>query len=173
MHHTCKRWFPSYLSIYKQSGEIKQLKPEETVVQQTSRTLLTLSNQLHADTANDPVFGKKALNKSKENFKKSEKKDGFQSKHKNTSFATNINKSSGLSNGAGSTSSSSVCPLCILSHDLDDWELFYKKTKEQRKEVLKEKKLCFACYGKTIFQRAVLEREGVKMQEATSICSPH
>ena len=30
-----------------------------------------------ADSANDPVFGKEALNKSKENFKKSEKKDGF------------------------------------------------------------------------------------------------
>ena len=62
------------------------------MVQQTSRTLLNLSNQLHADSANDPVFEKKALNKSKENFKKSEKKDGFQSKHKSTSFATNINQ---------------------------------------------------------------------------------
>ena len=118
---------------------------------------------------------KKALNKSKENCKKSEKKDGFQSKHNNTSFTTNINKSSKprFSNGARVYKRQQRLPTMYnLSHDLDDCELFYKKTKEQRKEVLKEKKLCFACYGKTIFHSAVLEREGVKMQQATSFCSP-
>ena len=40
----------------------------------------------------------------------------------------------------------SLCKLCSKSHDLDDCQAYLKKTLPDRKEFLREKGLCFACY---------------------------
>lgn len=114
--------------------------------------------QSAADAANDPVFGKEAINKSNESSKKFDKRDSIQLKNKNSSFATNPT----LIHGAGSAKPIIVCPLCNSSHDLDDCQLFLKKTVEQRKEYLKQNKMCFACYEKNHISRGCLRKRKCK-----------
>ncbi|XP_028415683.1 uncharacterized protein LOC114539211 [Dendronephthya gigantea] len=84
--------------------------------------------QSAADAANDPVFGKDALSKGKENSKKFERRDGSQSKNQNFSFVTN--------------------PTL--------------KTVEQRKEYLKQNKMCFACYEKNHISKGCLRKRKCK-----------
>ena len=40
-----------------------------------------------------------------------------------------------------------LCEMCGKSHDLDDCEEYLKKYLQERREFLKGKELCFACYG--------------------------
>lgn len=114
--------------------------------------------QSAADAANDPEFGKEALAKSKEISKKFEKKDGVQIKTKNSSFATNPT----LVHGTGPEKLGIVCPLCNSSNDLDDCAIFLKKTIEQRKEYLKQDKMCFACYEKNHIAKGCLQKRKCK-----------
>ena len=131
-----------------------------------------------SESANDPVFGKEALNKTKEDVKPPKVKEppnqvktppkssGNQWKYKESSFATS---SSGaikppFSDGAGSPSNhgNPSCLFCSHAHDLDDCELFSKKTPELKRAFLREKNMCFGCYGTNHLSRNCLNRRKCK-----------
>ena len=46
----------------------------------------------------------------------------------------------------GSRNPAITCKLCYKGHDLDDCQAYLKKSLAERKEFLREKGLCFACY---------------------------
>ena len=107
-----------------------------------------------AETANDPVYGKEALNKAKHrtNGLTEENKKFPPSKSKVDSFATNLDAVSKPppSHGTGSSSrnvSTCRCPLCTKWRELDDCNDYKRKSVEERRSFLAEKALCFACYG--------------------------
>ena len=82
----------------------------------------------------------------------------MQLRNKNSSFATNPT----LVHWAGSAKPNIVCRLCNSCHDLDDCQLFLKKPIEQRKEYLKQNKMCFACYEKNHISRGCLRKRKCK-----------
>lgn len=117
-----------------------------------------------SESANDPVFGREALNRSKEDAKPSKvkeppnkgkeppnkvrmplKKPVTPWKYKECSFVTNPSVKPPVSDGAGPpiNHDNPSCHLCIRAHDLDDCELFSKKIPElERILARKEYVLC-------------------------------
>ena len=123
-----------------------------------------------SESANDPVFGREALNKRKEEAKPLKVKEPLNKgrelpskakmpprkpenpwKYKESSFATNPSGTvkPPVSDGAGPTNNrgSPSCHICSRAHDLDDCELFNRKTPELKRAFLREKNMCFGCYG--------------------------
>ena len=108
-----------------------------------------------AESANDPVYGKEALNKARQrtNGPPQSNKGSLPFKPKVDSFATGLDTvpKPPSSHGTGSANQNVKvrrCPLCEKSHDLEDCDAYKKKSVEQRKSFLSEKALCYACYGK-------------------------
>ena len=110
-----------------------------------------------AETANDPIYSKEALNITKTTPKpkifSEDQKKLPSSNPRSSSFVTNMDKdpNSSHTNGTGSSRGNSTlgqCPLCDKSHDLDDCESFKKKSIAERRTALMEKSLCFGCYGR-------------------------
>ena len=108
-----------------------------------------------SESANDPVYGKEALNKARQrtNGPPQSNKGSSPFKPKVESFVTGLDTipKPPCSHGTGSSNqnvSARRCPLCEKSHDLEDCDAFKKKSVEQRKSFLSEKALCYACYGK-------------------------
>ena len=110
-----------------------------------------------AESANDPIYGRDALQRTEERTRSSVNTDSskrpMKVKPKSTSFATRIEAPSSSktpvlsqSHGQRNTDARS-CPLCSGSHNLDDCEDFARKTVEDKKMFLKEHAMCFACYG--------------------------
>ena len=123
-----------------------------------------------SESANDPVFGRETLNKRKEDAKPVKVKEPLSKgrempskvkirqrkpenpwKYKESSFATNPFETvkPPVSDVAGPTINhgSPSCQLCGRPRDLDDCELFRKKTPELKRAFLQEKNMCFGCYG--------------------------
>ena len=122
-----------------------------------------------AETANDPVYGKDALIKTKlrSSGVTEDNKKFSPSKPKSSSFATNLSTAAKppSSHGAGFSRQnvkSQRCPLCERSHDLDDCEAFQKKTVNERRAFLVEKALCFACYGDNHHSRSCRKKRVCK-----------
>ena len=109
-----------------------------------------------AESANDPVYGKEALNKARQqtNGSSQSSKGSLPFKPKIDSFVSGLDTvpKSPSSHGTGSSNQNvnvRRCPLCEKSHDLqEDCDTYKKNSVEQRKSFLSEKALCYACYGK-------------------------
>ena len=119
-------------------------------LRRTSRIL-----RICCESANDPVYGKEALNKTRQRRNgPPQSSKGFPPfKSKFDSFVTGLDTvpKPPSSHGTGSSNqnvSARRCPLCEKSHDLEDCDAYKKKSVEQRKSFLSEKALCYACYGK-------------------------
>ena len=54
------------------------------------------------------------------------------------------------------------CHLCNLAHDLDDCDLFNKKTPELKRAFLRERNMCFGCYGTNHISRNCPNRRKCK-----------
>ena len=108
-----------------------------------------------AGIATDPVFSREALrrldstprstsdrsdrsNKGKVSGKSKRPGDRTREPFNISSHATDVT--------ADRESISRLCKLCGKNHDLDDCKAYLKKTLPERKEFLKRKGLCFACY---------------------------
>ena len=121
-----------------------------------------------SDSANDPVFGKEAL-QSRESAKTERNKgnintrNSFQPKRKGYSFATNLGTPANprVLHGAGSSCQAGnrpLCQFCSHSHDLDDCEQFKKQTADQRRAFLRDKQMCFGCYGENHVAKSCLKQ---------------
>jgi len=86
------------------------------------------------EAADDPVFGKAALN---ETFTNKPQVSGL---FKTKTFAVQLD-------GKGSIESRESCVLCNQAHDLDNCADFIAKSMEERREFLRYKHLCYSCYG--------------------------
>ena len=130
-----------------------------------------------AETANDPIYSKEALNITKTTPKpkifSEDQKKLPSSNPRSSSFVTNMDKdpNSSHTNGTGSSRGNSTlgqCPLCDKSHDLDDCESFKKKSIAERRTALMEKSLCFGCYG-----RNHVSKNCKKKRECKKCKKPH
>ena len=130
-----------------------------------------------SESANDPVFGKEALNKSKEDVKPKEKeppgkgkrpprKPGIPWRPKENSFVTTplgaVVPPAVYGAGPPSNYGRPPCHLCNLAHDLDDCDLFNKKTPELKRAFLRERNMCFGCYGTNHISRNCPNRRKCK-----------
>ena len=130
---------------------------------------LTLFMERIAESANDPVYGKEALQRNDESkfnkVKDAGRRNIFSKARQTTSLATDLKASSATTpNGAGHTHHQGVfgtkqCPLYGKGHDLDDCESFKKKTIEDKVSFLQEKRMCFACYGRYHTAKACMRRK--------------
>ena len=106
-----------------------------------------------SESANDPVFGKEALSKSKEDVKPKEREPPNKGKRppkkpeklwrpKESSFVTTplgaVKPPAVYGAGPPSNYGRPPCHLCSLNHDLDDCDVFNKKTPELKRVFLKE-----------------------------------
>lgn len=105
-----------------------------------------------AESANDPIFGVQALSGSQEkrrdNGRRDHKKRPPPPNQTSSSFATSVTppvSSDAVKNGSRNNITK-TCLFCNKAHDLDDCVEFLKKTMDERKSFLKERRLCFACY---------------------------
>ena len=123
-----------------------------------------------SESANDPVFGKEALQR-RENIKaergKGNTRNSSQSKPKGNSFATNLSQPATprLTHGAWNSNHSSnhpICQFCNRSLDLDDCNQFSKRTADEKRAFLREKQLCFGCYGKHHLSKPCLNKRKCK-----------
>ena len=120
-----------------------------------------------AESANDPVFGVQALGSSQErrrdNNKRDTKKRPSPPDQTSSSFATSITPPPLPGSGAGHPSiKAKSCPFCNATHDLDDCAEFLKKTTDDRKSFLKDRKLCFACYEADHVSKGCVKRRTCK-----------
>ena len=107
-----------------------------------------------AGIATDPVFSREALRRldgssdRPDRFSKGKGRGSGKSKTSGTSHHAS-NQATEVTAGqeSGLRTATSLCKLCNKAHDLDDCQEYLKKTLPQRKEFLKKKSLCFACYG--------------------------
>ena len=133
------------LSIVKKLPVFLQNKWRE-VAHRSSHDTRGLFTQLVAfiadatDVANDPIFGKPAA------------------RHlpKSTAKLTNLS--------AEIKTSDPACAYCESMHDTDGCATFNALTVNQKREFLKEKRLCFACYGAGHMSR------GCSARRQCSIC---
>ena len=108
-----------------------------------------------AEIATDPVFSREALRRldgSSDRPDRSNKGKGFgntktygdraRTPHQVLNHATDVT----ADQMTASRNSAIICKLCKKGHDLDDCQAYLKKSLLDRKEFLKEKELCFACY---------------------------
>ena len=102
--------------------------------------------------ATDPVFSREALRRldgssdRPDRFGKgkgSSKSKTSGTSHHASTHATEVT----AGQESGSRTPTGLCKFCNKTHDLDDCQEYLKKTLPQRKEFLKEKSLCFACYS--------------------------
>ena len=136
------KWRENIVKTRRQDGKVAGFRQLVEFIEYTAKT------------ANDPVYGKEALNKAKQRTQglTDENKKFPSSKSKVESFATNLDavSKSPPSHGIGSFNrnvSTRRCPLCERSHDLDDCNDYKRKSVEERRSFLADKALCFACYG--------------------------
>ena len=121
-----------------------------------------------SESANDPVFGKEALSKSKEDVKPKEREPPSKGKKppkkpekpwrpKENSFVTTplgaVKPPAVYGAGPPSNYGRPPCHLCSLNHDLDDCDVFNKKTPEFKRVFLRERNMCFGCYGTSHISR--------------------
>ena len=130
-----------------------------------------------AETANDPIYSKEALNSPrtipKPKIPSEDQRRLPPPNSKSSSFVTNVDKdpNSSLTNGAGSSRQNTTaghCPLCDKPHDLDDCESFKRKSIVERRKTLMEKSLCFGCYG-----RNHVSKNCKKKRECKKCKKPH
>ncbi|XP_074606450.1 uncharacterized protein LOC141859501 [Acropora palmata] len=104
-----------------------------------------------AGIATDPVFSRDALSRVMEPARTYTDKHAHKSKVIDdrsrprsyvSSHATAI-----AANDKNTQKANPVCQQCEKAHDLDDCQIYLKKSLQERKEFLKDKGLCFACYG--------------------------
>ena len=101
--------------------------------------------------AMDPIFSREALNRVVEPDRS--RKDKYINKPKVA--GDRLRPSSYVSSHATAIDTNTritaetnlVCQLCRKVHDLDDCQEYLKKNIQERREFLKEKGFCFACYG--------------------------
>ena len=130
-----------------------------------------------SESANDPVFGKEALSKSKEDVKPKEKEPPSKGKRpprkpvvpwrqKETSFVTTplgaVKPPAVYGARPPSNYGQPPCHLCSRTHDLDDCDLFNKKTPELKRAFLRERNMCFGCYGTNHISRNCPNRRKCK-----------
>ena len=114
-----------------------------------------------AETANDPVFGMHALKPIGINSKSKIPTDRkTPNKPAISSFATKPKTSSASTDNPASSSASykKTCIFCREFHDIDKCQAFNRKTVDERRAYLKEKKLCFGCFGTGHTSRGCLKK---------------
>ena len=104
-----------------------------------------------AGIATDPVFSRDTLSRVTEPARTYTDKHAHKSKVIDdrsrprsyvSSHATAI-----AANDKNTQKTNPVCQQCEKAHDLDDCQIYLKKSLQERKEFLKDKGLCFASYG--------------------------
>ena len=113
-----------------------------------------------SEAMNDLIYSKAALSQHSDPKEEKKRQDGY----KRSSFSTNIEGVVSTTNpdGAGSTGIIRSCPSCNQQHDLEHCRTFLKKSIEEKKSFLKEKKLCFGCYGSDHMVKGCLNKKKCK-----------
>ncbi|XP_013403245.1 uncharacterized protein LOC106168647 [Lingula anatina] len=131
---------PNMLNVVQKLPFYLQNKWREQVsrVRQTEHIILKFQDLVTfiasaSDAANDPIYGKAAKQHVPANATIQQGKGQM----KMTSFAMT---------SQGYVGSSLNCPLCQQHHDLDDCPTFTSKSMADKRQFLKEKRLCFGCY---------------------------
>ena len=104
-----------------------------------------------AGIAMDPVFSRDALSRVMEPARTYKDKYAYKSKvvddcSRSRSYVTN-HATAIAANNENTKEANLVCQQGEKTHDLDDCQIYLKKSLQERKEFLKDKGLCFACYG--------------------------
>ena len=104
-----------------------------------------------SDSANDPVFSREALHKASQPSAPATNIHSSSSMTKpstrSSNFAVNVDSTPRASSTVPPASLSYKCYYCHESHDLDDCREFLQLSIDQRRTFLRDKHMCFACYG--------------------------
>ena len=129
---------------------------------------LTCFVESASESANDPVFGKFALNKCTQSGLPSGRapsKGTHDNKAKSSNFAVAVNESSHHTRSTTESQTNSqpvpykgLCYYCHKSHDIDYCPDFNKLSIEDKRSYIKDKKMCFACYGQNHISKGCLRK---------------
>ena len=140
---------PNYLQNKWRDFACKLRTQQETPFITRFEDLVSFIKQA-AEAANDPVFGRDAMQISGMPPKSKTPKDKRAPlKPAISSFATKPDKASVSSHHQHYTNASNkkTCLFCKGSHDIDACQAFNKKTVDEKRSYMKENKMCFGCYG--------------------------
>ena len=125
-----------------------------------------------ADLATDPVFSEQCASKPNHDEKDRGTHLKFTRKPlkrgKGTNLATGVNQED-------SNQQTVACSLCKKPHNLNECELFLKKSLSDRRDFVVEKKLCFGCFSDQHIAKHCKERQMCKTcnkQHPTSLHNP-
>lgn len=108
--------------------------------------------QDETEAATDSIYSKEALAKSNGIGHKQTETHYQPPKHKSASFATQLFNAKELSKTNALLNNNSVimenCLFCSGKHDVDECKDFTATPVEERRLFIKNKELCFGCYGK-------------------------
>ena len=116
-----------------------------------------------SESANHPVYGKDVLG-----YKRTDNKNKTKlfAGENSISFATKVGMPgepvTPKQIAKTKVKRKELCPCCGGSHQLDNCEDFIKNSIQARKSLLKEKKLCFSCYGQNHIARGCLQKKTCK-----------
>ena len=102
-----------------------------------------------AEFANDPVFSEEGVS-----IKSVEDKYSYNGKPRLTRRVRGF--------GTMTEKAVTTCPLCKRTHNLNDCELFLKKPLKDRRDFVKENKLCYGCFGDQHVARNCKKRQSCK-----------
>ena len=104
-----------------------------------------------SDSANDPVFSREALHKASQSSTSATNRypstGMIKPSMRTSNFAVNVDSTPRASSTVPPASPSRKCYYCHAPHDLDDCQEFLKLSIDQRRNFLRDKHMCFACYG--------------------------
>lgn len=155
---TIVKKLPPYLQS-KWRDQVTRLKKTQRKIAQFEELVAFVD--MCAESANDPIYSKEALI-----GKRTEIKDKRKSGDYSSSFATNVDQSAPSLKPEGKIESevlkTNQCPCCKQDHQLDECYNFTKRSIEDKKLFLKERRMCFSCYGHNHIAKGCLQKKKCK-----------
>ena len=117
-----------------------------------------------AESANDPAFSKEALHQAERSTSRSTGNSRIThgNKSKSSSFAVGLQQTSQetteLPSSTKNTHFGRKCHYCSKSHDIETCQEFLKLSINDRRQFLKEQRLCFGCFGFNHLSKGCLKK---------------
>ncbi len=153
---TVVKKLPQYLQA-KWRDRVTKLKKFQRKVAQFEELVAFVDES--AESANHPIYSKEVLFGKRVDTKDKKKDSG-------SSFATRVETPATpvipKEMRSPETKKFQRCPCCNKEHQLDDCDEFMKKSIENRKSFLMEKRLCYSCYGSNHIAKGCKQKKTCK-----------
>ena len=117
-----------------------------------------------AESANDPVFGRIAMANCDGYSRRDKPITGNSGKQRSSSFVTSVGTEIQPKELTYQRNQKYIwCHWCKKAHDMDECEQFLRKSLQERIDFVKEKRLCFGCFGQNHTSKGCMRKRQCKV----------